>query len=391
MPVINRFAEFHDEMTAWRRDLHMHPEIAFQEFRTSDIVASKLQEWGVEVHRGLATTGVVGVLHGQKGPTGKTIGLRADMDALPMEEENEFAHRSRNAGAMHACGHDGHTTMLLGAARYLAETRNFDGTVYFIFQPAEEMEGGAKVMMDQGLFEQFPMARVFGMHNAPDLPVGQMGLQAGPMMAAGDIFEMTVRGKGSHGAKPEQGIDTLVVSAHILTALQTIVSRNVNPIDSAVVTVGQMHGGHTHNVIPQEVYLQGTARTFKPKVRDLVESAIGRVAENVARAFGATVDYKYDRRYPPLVNDPEAVEFASGVAKGILGENSVTEHRGLMMASEDFAFMLEAKPGCMINIGQQGGPSDAMVHHPRYDFNDEILPIGATYWARLVETALPRS
>ncbi|MFQ5774918.1 MAG: M20 aminoacylase family protein [Kiloniellaceae bacterium] len=397
MPIINRIAQFHDEMTAWRRDVHAHPETAFEERRTSDFVAAKLAEWGIEVHRGLATTGVVGVLHGAggeaKGNPGRAIGLRADMDALHIHELNDFAHRSRHDGKMHACGHDGHTAMLLGAAKYLAETRNFDGTVCFIFQPAEENEGGGRVMVEEGLFDRFPVEAVYGLHNMPGTPVGQIGLRAGPAMAAFDIFEITVTGSGTHGAMPHLGNDPIVIAAQIVTGLQTIASRRADPLDSVVVSVTQIHAGDTWNVIPEQVALRGTARCFKPEVRDLIETEIRRIAEGVCAAYGATMTFRYERRYPTLVNTERETGIAAEVAAQVVGEPNVKLGAPPLMGSEDFAYMLETRPGCYIWLGNgtEGGPGGCAVHNPRYDFNDEIALIGASYWAKLVETTLPKA
>lgn len=394
MPIINRIAEFHDDMTAWRRDIHAHPETAFEEVRTADLVAEKLAEWGIEVHRGMAKTGVVGVLHGQSDHrNGRAIGLRADMDALHIHELNEFDHKSRNDGKMHACGHDGHTTMLLGAAKYLAETRNFDGTVCFIFQPAEENEGGGRAMVEDGLFENFPVEAVYGMHNMPGIPVGEVKMRSGPAMASFDIFEITVTGKGMHAAMPHQGHDPVVAAAQVVSALQTIASRRADPIESVVVSVTQFHAGDTWNVVPNQAVLRGTVRCFKPEVRDLAEREIRHIAEAVAGAHHATVDYRYERRYPALVNTEAETGVAAEIAAQIVGERKVEVGAAPLMGSEDFAYMLEEKPGCYIWLGNgtEGGPGGCSVHNPHYDFNDEISVIGASYWAKLVETTLPRS
>ncbi len=391
MAVINRIAEFHEEIAAWRRDLHAHPETAFEERRTSDFVAEKLAEWGIEVHRGLAETGVVGVLAGRR-DNGRRIGLRADMDALHIHEQNNFAHRSLNDGRMHACGHDGHSAMLLGAAKYLAETRNFDGTVYLIFQPAEENEGGGRVMVEQGLFEKFPAEAVFGLHNKPGLPVGEIALRSGPAMAAFDIFEVTVTGQGAHAAMPHQGIDPVVVASQIVTALQTIVSRRSDPLDTVVVSVTQFHAGDTWNVIPNEAVLRGTVRTFKTELSERVEADIRRLAAGIAEAHGASVALGYERRYPALVNTESESALAARVAGDVVGTARVAPDAEPMMGSEDFAFMLQAKPGCYIWLGngEEGGPGGCSLHNPHYDFNDEAAVIGASYWARLVETAMPK-
>jgi hippurate hydrolase len=388
MPIINRIAEFQSEMTEWRRDIHAHPETAFEERRTADFVAQQLAAFDIKVHRGLAGTGVVGTLTGRGAANrGKAIALRADIDALPMSEHNEFAYKSTHGGKMHGCGHDGHTTMLLGAARYLAETRNFDGTVHFIFQPAEEAEGGGRVMMEQGLFEKFPVESVYGMHNWPSLPVGHFAVRPGPLCASLDIFEITVTGRGSHGAMPHQGIDPILAGAHLVTALQSIAARNVAPLDAAVVSVTQFHGGDAWNVIPDSIVLRGTTRSFKPEVQDMIESGMRRIAEGVAQAHGARISFRYERRYPPLVNAPGETEFAAGVAAEVAGAERVDPDVTPTMGSEDFAFMLNAKPGCYILIGN--GESSKPLHNPGYDFNDEALPFGASYWVRLVERSLP--
>ena len=386
MPIVNRIAEFHAEMTAWRHRIHAAPETAFEERETSDFVAAKLAEFGIEVARGLAGTGVVGTLKGARG-AGPAIGLRADMDALHIEEANGFEHRSRHDGRMHACGHDGHTTMLLGAAKYLSETRNFAGTVHFIFQPAEENEGGGRVMIEDGLFRKFPVDAVYGMHNIPGIAVGEMSLRSGPVMAAFDIFEIVVKGRGAHAAFPHLGADPVVAASALVGQLQTIVSRVVDPMQSAVVTVTQIHGGSTWNVIPEEATLRGTARWFRDRVGDIIEAAIKRIADGVAAAHGCTAATRYERRYPPTVNEAVETELCASVARGLVGEDKVIE-RTPMMGAEDFAFMLREKPGCYVWIGNGAGENVAQLHNPHYDFNDQILPIGASFWARLAETRL---
>jgi amidohydrolase len=390
MPIVNRIADFHQDLTAWRRELHAHPETAFEEKHTSDFVAKRLQEFGIAVDRGLARTGVVGTLKGAR-PGTRAIALRADMDALHVHEKNGVDYASQTPGMMHACGHDGHTTMLLGAARYLAETRNFAGTVHFIFQPAEENEGGGRVMVQDGLFEKFPVEAVFGMHNWPGMPVGKFALRSGPMMAAFDIFEITVQGKGSHAALPHLGIDPVVAAAQIATGLQTITSRNMHPLDSAVVSVTQIHGGDTWNVIPDEVVLRGTTRSFKPAVQDAIEAAIRRIAEGVASAMGARVAVRYERRYPPTVNSAAEAAVAAAIASEVVGEANVDRELTPTMGSEDFAFMLQVKPGAYLFIGNGTGDKAVGLHNPHYDFNDEILPIGASYWAKLVERVLAKA
>ena len=391
MPIINRIADLHEEMTAWRRDLHAHPETAFEERWTSDYIAEKLEAFGLdEIHRGIAKTGIVAVL--RNGNSEKSIALRADMDALDITEANELPYKSQIPGKMHACGHDGHSTMLMGAAKYLAETRNFDGTVYFIFQPAEENEGGGRVMVEEGLFERFPAQAVYGMHNAPGLPVGEMAMRPGPAMAGYDIFEIVVEGYGTHAARPNQGVDPVVVQAQIVLGLQTIASRNVNPVDSVVVSVTQVHGGDTWNVIPQQVVLRGTVRCFKPEVQDQTEARMRALAESIAAAHEAKATVRYERRYPPTVNDEAHMEKCAAVGRALLGGEKVSTDAPQGMGSEDFSFMLNEKPGCYIRLGngEVGGKGGVVVHNPRYDFNDAALPYGASYWAMLVEQELAR-
>ncbi|WP_282607313.1 M20 aminoacylase family protein [Pelagibius sp. Alg239-R121] len=392
MAVINRIAEFHEDIKGWRRDLHAHPETAFEEVRTSDFVAEKLNEWGIEVHRGLATTGVVGVLHGSK-KGGRAIGLRADMDALHLTELNEFDHRSTNEGKMHGCGHDGHTAMLLGAARYLAETKNFDGTVNFIFQPAEENEGGGRVMVEEGLFDKFPVEAVYGLHNMPGIPTGQVGMRVGPAMAAFDIFEVTVEGVGAHAAMPHLGVDAILVTSQIVTALQSIASRRVDPLESVVVSVTQVHAGDTWNVIPQEAVIRGTVRSFNADIQAQTEVDIERIAKGICESQGASMKMRYERRYPAVVNTSLETDIAAEVAAQVVGDNNVEVGMPPLMGSEDFAYMLQKKPGCYIWLGNgaDGQPGGCSVHNPLYDFNDEISVIGASYWAKLVETTLPRA
>ena len=392
MAVINRIAEFHGDMQAWRRDLHKHPETAFEEHRTADMVAEKLAGWGIEVHRGLAGTGVVGLLKGAS-DGGRRIGLRADMDALHIQEQNDFAHRSVHEGKMHACGHDGHTAMLLGAARYLAETRNFDGSVTFIFQPAEENEGGGRVMVEEGLFEKFPVEAVFGLHNMPGIASGHVGMRSGPAMAAFDIFEIAVTGVGAHAAMPHLGIDPIVLGAQIVGALQTIASRRSDPLDSVVVSVTQFHAGDTWNVIPQSAVIRGTARSFRKETQDRIEADIKRMAEGICAAQGASAAVTYERRYPAVVNTAKETEFCAEVAGEVLGATNVDTDTPPLMGSEDFAYMLQEKPGCYIFLGngESGGPGGCSVHNPSYDFNDEVAVLGASYWARLVEKALPKA
>ena len=389
MPIVNRIAEFHTDMTAWRRDIHAHPEIAFEEQRTAEVIATKLAEMGIEVDRGLAKTGVVGTLRGAAAGE-RAIALRADMDALHIEEKNEFDHRSRHEGKMHACGHDGHSAMLLGAARYLAETRNFAGTVHFIFQPAEEHEGGGRVMIEEGLFDKFPVEAVFGMHNMPGMPVGSFAVCPGPMMAAADSFEMRITGQGAHAAMPHLGVDPIVIAAQIVTALQTIASRITDPLKAVVVSVTQISGGDTWNVIPEEVILRGTTRAFEPAVQEGLEARLRQIADGIAAAAGATVALRYLPGYPPTINSVDEAEFAAQVAEQVAGAENVDREPVPVMGAEDFAFMLQERPGAYIWIGNGPGEGGCTLHNPHYDFNDEILPIGASYWVRLVESALAR-
>ena len=389
MPIINRIAEFHGEMTAWRRDIHAHPETAFEENRTADIVAAKLEAFGIEVHRGLAGTGVVGTLRGSADGAG-AIGLRADMDALHIDEKNTFDHRSRNDGKMHACGHDGHTTMLLGAAKYLAETRNFAGTVHFIFQPAEENEGGGRVMVEEGLFDLFPAQAVYGMHNMPGMPVGTIGAKVGTMMAAADRFDLTVRGKGAHGAMPHLGLDPVVAAAQIVQGLQTIASRVTDPVESIVISVTQLEAGHTYNVIPDEAILRGTTRAFTSAVQATIRPLMLRVAEGIAASAGCSVELDYRTGYPPTVNTAQEVELAADAAEQIVGAANVDRDVTPLMGAEDFAFMLQERPGAYVWIGNGPGEGGCTLHNPHYDFNDEALTIGASYWARLAESVLAK-
>ena len=378
------------DLVAIRRDIHAHPELAFNETRTADIIARELAAAGIEVHRGLAGTGVVGVL--RRGRSARAIGLRADMDALPLLEKNDFAHRSTHAGQMHACGHDGHSTMLLGAATYLAQHADhadFDGSVHFIFQPAEESEGGAQTMIADGLFTQFPMDAVYGLHNWPGIPVGEMAVMPGPVMAGTCAFEIKIQGHGCHAAMPNQGVDTLVAASQLVLALQTVVARNVHPCESAVVSVTQIHGGEAWNVIPDDAVLRGTIRTFKPEVQELVERAIERLSHGMASAFGARITVEFDLRYPPTVNSAAETALCRRVAAGVLGHDAVRRDELPSMGAEDFAYMLQVKPGCYVWLGNGPGSGGCTLHNPHYDFNDDILPLGISYWVRLVENALP--
>ena len=390
MPVLNRIADFAAEMTEWRRDLHAHPELGLQEHRTSDVVADKLRDWGIEVTRGLAGTGLVGTL--RAGTSGRAIGIRADMDALEMTEANDFPHRSQTPGAMHACGHDGHTAMLLGAAKYLAETRNFDGIVHFIFQPAEEGLGGGRIMVEEGLFERFPCDAVYGAHNDPLLPLGTMTAVEGSVSAASDRFWIHITGKGGHAARPHLSIDPVVVGAHVVLALQSIVARRVDPINSAVLSITQFHAGSTGNVIPQEAVLNGTVRTLRPEVQDEVQRLLTDMATATAAAHGAEAVVDYIRGYPPVINAAEPTERAARAAARIVGADKVIRARPPSMGGEDFSFMALKVPGCFVRIGQaDGAKGSTAVHNPAYDFNDAALPIGASFWATLVEQELARN
>ncbi|HEV2565223.1 MAG TPA: M20 aminoacylase family protein [Microvirga sp.] len=387
MPIINRVADLADEITAWRRDFHENPELLFDVHRTAGIVAEKLKSFGCdEVVTGLGRTGVVGVIKGRSNASGKVIGLRADMDALPIEEATNVPHKSKMPGKMHACGHDGHTAMLLGAAKYLAETRNFNGTAVVIFQPAEEGGGGGNEMLKDGLMERFGVQEVYGMHNMPGIPVGQFAIRPGAMMAAADRFTITIEGKGGHAARPHDCIDPVVISAHVITALQTIASRSVDPLDSVVVSVCTVKAGEAFNVIPQTAMLLGTVRTLSPEVRDLAETRIRAIVENVCAAFGAKAEVDYDRGYPVTMNDPDRTEFMANVARAVAGENAVDTTVPPLMGAEDFSYMLEQRPGAYIFLGNG---DTAGVHHPAYDFNDEASPYGVSLWAKIVETGMP--
>lgn len=383
MRALSRIKEFEQTMVAWRHDLHMHPEIGFEEHRTSDFIARTLVEYGLEVHRNIGKTGVVGRL--AVGDSKRSIGLRADMDALPIDEINEFEYRSTVPGRMHACGHDGHVASLLGAARYLSETRQFNGVVNFIFQPAEEGLGGANAMLADGLFDRFPCDVVFGFHNAPALPVGKFNIRSGVMMAGGAFFDITVKGKGAHGAHPEQSVDPVLTACHIVTALQSIASRNVAAVDAAVVSVTKIESGDAYNVVPNQAIISGTARWFKPEVLDVIETNLRRIVAGVAGGFGASASVDFRVIFVPLVNAPDEAAFAADVAAEIVGEENVDRARSLMMGSEDFSFMLEKVPGAYINVGN--GDS-AGLHNPGFDFNDAALPYAAAIYARLVERKL---
>jgi len=384
--TLDALIPLHADMRHWRRDIHAHPELGFQESRTAGLVADKLAALGLQVTRGVGKTGVVGTL--RAGTSQRSIGFRADMDALPIAEANTFEHRSRHAGVMHACGHDGHTAMLLGAAHHLARSKRFDGVVHFIFQPAEEGLGGAKAMVEDGLFERFPCDAIFGMHNRPSLPVGQFAVRAGPMMAGGAFFDIHVTGKGTHGARPETGVDAALAAAQIAVALQSIVARNIAPVDTAVLSVTQIHAGDAYNVMPQTARLGGTVRAFSRDVMALVESSMRRVAAGTAQALGAKAELDFRALFAPTINNPQEAEYAAMICTELVGADKVQRDPPLIMASEDFSFMLERVPGCYINIGNGSAESGCEVHNPAYDFNDDALPLGAAFFARLAERRL---
>jgi len=379
------------ELTSIRRDLHAHPELGFEEHRTAEIVSRELDRLGIEHHNRVGKTGVVGVIRGERQESGRAVGLRADMDALPMHEENSFAHVSRFKGRMHGCGHDGHTTMLLGAARYLAATRRFDGTVYLIFQPGEEGFAGGKAMVEEGLFERFPANEIYALHNWPALPPGTIAVRPGPMMAAADRIEIHIEGRGGHGAHPHIAVDPVLVAGHIITAAQSIVARNVSPVDTAVVSLCAMHAGNlaAMSVIPREAKLVGTVRTFRPQTQDAVERRLSELVHSIAAAFGATATLKYERVYPATVNTEREAEFAAQVADSLIGSENVVRDLEPSMGSEDFSFMLQQRPGAYARLGQGGAEGGCFLHNSRYDFNDEVIPLGAGYMAALAEQALP--
>lgn len=398
MNVIDSIVTQAASIAAVRRDIHAHPELCFEERRTADVVAQKLTEWGIPIHRGLGKTGVVGIVKGRDGgASGRAVGLRADIDALPMQEFNSFAHASRHQGKMHACGHDGHTAMLLAAAQHFAQHRPFDGTVYLIFQPAEEGGGGARVMIEDGLFEQFPMQAVFGMHNWPGMPVGSFAVSPGPVMASTSEFRITIRGKGGHAALPHTGIDPVPIACQMVQTFQTIISRNKKPVDAGVISVTMVHAGEATNVVPDSCELRGTVRAFTIEVRDLIEKRMRQVAEHSCAAHGAVCEFEFVRNYPPTINSPAETEFVRQVIAGIVGpERTLVQEP--TMGGEDFSYMLQVKPGayCFIGngdgahreMGHGGGP--CMLHNPSYDFNDELIPLGATYWVKLAQEWLAR-
>lgn len=384
-------ARWHDEFTAVRRDLHAHPELGFEEERTAGVVQERLAALGIEHHTGIGKTGIVAVIPGRTDRRGRSVGLRADMDALPMQEENAFAHKSRYEGRMHGCGHDGHTTMLLAATRYLNETRNFDGTVFCIFQPGEEGYAGAKAMIEDGLFDRFPADEVYALHNWPGLPPGRIGITPGPAMAAADRIEIVIDGKGGHGAHPHAAIDPVLVAGHIITAAQSIVSRNVSPIDTAVVSLCAMHAGHpgAMSVIPSHAKLVGTVRTFRPATQDMIEKRLTELVQSIAAAFGARATLHYERVYPATINHDREAMFAADVAESLVGRENVIRNLDPSMGAEDFSFMLQARPGAFARLGQGGAEGGCFLHNSTYDFNDAVIPLGAGYLAALAETAMP--
>jgi amidohydrolase len=387
MPIVNRIADLHGDITAWRRDIHAHPELLYDVHRTAGTVADKLRSFGCdEVVTGIGRTGVVGVIRGAKGAgSGRVIGLRADMDALPIEEANDVPYKSTVPGKMHACGHDGHTAMLLGAARYLTETRNFAGTAVVIFQPAEEGGAGGKAMVQDGLMDRFRIEEVYGMHNYPGLPVGEFALRSGPLMAAADRLTIEIEGRGGHAARPHIAVDTVLVGAQIINQIQSIVSRNVDPLHAAVVSITVFQAGSTDNVIPQTALLRGTARSLTPEIRDLLERRLHEVVTGTAQLYGATAKLTYKRDYPVTRNHERQTAFAASVAAQVVGSQHVDDHAAPVMGAEDFSFMLEARPGAFIFVGNG---DTAGLHHPAYDFNDDVIPVGTSYWVKLVETAL---
>lgn len=395
MKLVEPVLAFQNELQQIRRDLHAHPELCYEEQRTSDVVAARLTEWGIPVVRGLGITGVVGII--KNGSSPRAIGLRADMDALPLQEINSFNHASKHAGKMHACGHDGHTAMLLGAAQYLAQHRHFDGTIYLVFQPAEEGGAGARRMIEDGLFEQFPMDAIYGMHNWPGMAAGTFGVVAGPMMASSNEFRVTIKGKGAHAAQPHRGVDPIMVAVNIAQSWQTIISREKSPLDTAVLSITQIHAGSATNIIPDEAVMIGTVRTFTTPVLDLIQRRMEEMASHVAAGFNATVDFGFKRNYPPLLNHPEQTAIAVEAMRAVVGADQVNANVEPTMGAEDFAFMLQAKPGCYVFLGNGEGDHRAaghglgpcQLHNASYDFNDQLLPIGASYWIRLVEMSLP--
>ncbi len=394
MKLIPEVLAARDEIQSIRRTIHAHPELRYEEVRTAELVAQRLEQWGIEVHRGLGKTGVVGVL--KRGTSKRAVGLRADMDALPIQELNTFGHRSQNEGTMHACGHDGHTAMLLGAARYLANQGEFDGTIVFIFQPAEEGGAGARAMIEDGLFTKFPVDAVFGIHNWPGLPQGTFGVKKGPIMASSNEFRIDIKGIGAHAAMPHNGRDPVFAAVQVANALQSIITRNKKPIETAVLSITQVHAGDAVNVIPDEAWLAGTVRTFTTAALDLIETRMSKIVEATAAAYDCTASVTFHRNYPPTINSPEETEFAAEVMRDVVGADNVNTAVEPTMGAEDFSFMLLEKPGCYAFLGNGDGThremghgeGPCMLHNASYDFNDELLPIGSTYWVKLAQRFL---
>ena len=384
MPILNSINQMQEEMKGWRRSLHKIPELGLQEYETSSFIKKKLKDWNIEFKDGYSNTGIVAWVKGNKGYGKKSIGIRADFDALPMSEKNTFEYNSKNKGMMHACGHDGHASMLLGAAKYLSENNNFDGTVHFIFQPGEEGFGGGKIMIEDGLFDDFKIDEVYALHNWPELPLGQFGISTGPMMAAVDEFDIIVKGKGGHAAMPDLSIDPVIIAAQIINAIQTIISRATSPVDKALISVTKINAGSAYNVIDDELFFGGTVRTFKPKTRDLIKKKLYQTAKGIAEANGGDIEFKYKLGYPPTINSKKESVFASGVAKDLVGEENVIIDIEPSMGGEDFSYLLEKKPGSYIYIGQKDKKHTAHLHTTKYDFNDDLLPIGVNFWVSLV-------
>ena len=385
MPILNSINQMQNKMKEWRQDLHQIPELGLKEYETSDYIKNKLKKWNIEFKDGYANTGVVAWIKGSLGASDKSIGLRADFDALPMMEKNEFNHKSKNKGMMHACGHDGHTSMLLGAAKYLIENNNFDGTVYLIFQPGEEGFGGGKIMIEEGLFDQFKIDEVYALHNWPELPIGQFGLSTGEMMAAVDEFDIIVKGKGGHAAIPDLTIDPVIIAAQIINSIQTIISRVTSPIDKALISVTKINAGTAYNVIADEVFLGGTIRTFKKETRKLIKEKLEKISKGIAIANGGDITFRYKEGYPPTINSKNESNFAANVAKELVGKENVITEIDPSMGGEDFSYFLEKKPGSYIYIGQKDEKHKAHLHTTNYDFNDDLLPIGANFWVELVK------
>ena len=384
MPILNSINQMQDEMTEWRQNLHKMPEIGLEEYKTSAYIKSKLEEWGVEYKAGYASTGVVAWIKGSNGNSQKSIGIRADFDALPMGEKNNFEHKSLNDGMMHACGHDGHTSMLLGAAKYLNENKNFDGTVHFIFQPGEEGFGGGEIMIKDGLFNDFKIDEVYALHNWPELPIGKFGLSSGPMMASVDEFDIIVKGKGGHAAIPELTVDPIIIASQIINAIQTIISRVTSPVDKAVISVTKINAGTAYNVIDDELFLGGTVRTFKPETRALIEKKLYDTAKGIANANGGDIEFVYKTLYPATINSKDESIFAGNVAKELVGEKNVISEIDPSMGGEDFSYLLNEKPGSYLYIGQKDADHTAHLHTTKYDFNDNVLPLGVNFWVKLV-------